>query len=284
VEVMQKVESYKCFGGELERYKHNSHVLGCDMHFHIFLPEKAQHAPCPVLYYLSGLTCSDQNVVQKSFAQKFCADHSIIFIAPDTSPRGLGIPGEEPEWDFGTGAGMYVDATNEPWSRGYKMYTYVTKELPQLVAANIKNVDISRESITGHSMGGHGALICALKNPGRYRSVSAFAPICNASQVPWGIKTFSAYLGDNTESWKTYDACELAQHYQGPDPHILIDQGTQDKFLQEQLSTPKFLQICVTNPNLSSTKVYMREKYDHSYYFVSSFMEDHIMHHAKFLK
>jgi len=281
--MMQKVESIKNFGGLLERYKHMSAVLGCEMHFTVFLPEKAQHCPCPVLYYLSGLTCNDQNVVQKGFAQKYCAEHGIIFVAPDTSPRGLGIPGEEPDWDFGTGAGMYVDATNEPWSKGYKMYSYVTKELPQLLASNIKNFDISRESITGHSMGGHGALICALKNPGRYRSVSAFAPICNSSEVPWGIKTFTAYLGEKRETWKEYDACELAAIYQGPDPHILVDQGSDDKFLQAQLSIPKFTAICAVNTHLAATKVNIRDKYDHSYYFVSTFMEDHIKHHSIYL-
>jgi len=254
------------------------------MTFHVFTPELARTQSCPVLYYLSGLTCTDLNVIEKGFAQKWCQDHGLFLVAPDTSPRGLGIPGEDPDWDFGTGAGMYVDATNAPWSKGYKMYTYVTQELPQLLAASIPNFDGTRQSITGHSMGGHGALICALKNPGKYKSVSAFAPICNASEVPWGIKTFSAYLGEDRTTWKAYDACELAQTYSGPDPHILVDQGSEDKFLATQLSTSKFVKICESNPVLEQSKIKIHPGYDHSYYFVSSFMELHVKHHAHYLK
>uniref|UniRef100_A0A6B2LDL0 S-formylglutathione hydrolase n=1 Tax=Arcella intermedia TaxID=1963864 RepID=A0A6B2LDL0_9EUKA len=266
----------------MARYKHRSSVLGCDMHFHVFHPKVEQKAP--VVFYLSGLTCTDLNVIEKGFAQRWCSQHGLFFVAPDTSPRGLGIPGEDPDWDFGTGAGMYVDATNAPWSSGYKMYSYITQELPQLLSAQLPLLDTSRMSITGHSMGGHGALLCALKNPGLYKSVSAFAPICNSSEVPWGIKTFTAYLGEDKSTWKEYDACHLASQYNGPDLHLLVDQGTADKFLEVQLSTAKFEGICKANPVLSNAKINMRPGYDHGYYFVSTFMEEHIAHHANFLK
>lgn len=255
------------------------------MHFSIFIPNGITKAP--VLWFLAGLTSNDQNFMQKAGAQKYAVQHGLVIITPDTSPRGLGIPGEDSNgWDFGVGAGMYVDAVEAPWSKGYKMFTYVTQELPALIAANFPQVDMERQAISGHSMGGHGALICALKNPGKYKSVSAFAPICNASEVPWGIKTFSAYLGSDKAIWKQYDACELAEKYSGPNPHILIHQGQKDKFLSnpDQLQTEKFSQICKKNTILSDTSITYCPAFDHGYYFIATFVEAHIEHHAKYLK
>jgi len=279
----EEVESSKCFGGHVKRFKHSSNTTGCVMHFTIFFPSVS--GKVPILWYLSGLTCTDQNFVQKAGAQKSAAQHGIALICPDTSPRGLGIPGEDTNgWDFGVGAGMYVDAVAAPWDKGYKMYSYVTKELPEYLHDHFPQLDCTRQAIFGHSMVGHGALLCALKNPGRYKSVSALAPICNASQVPWGEKTFAAYLGGDREIWKQYDACEQAAKYHGPPLHILVHQGDKDKFLATQLSTDKFANSLKGNSALSSSEVKLCEGYDHGYYFIATFVEEHIAHHAKFLK
>jgi S-formylglutathione hydrolase len=255
------------------------------MHFSVFFPPTSK--PAPVLWFLAGLTSNDQNFVQKAGAQRLAAQHGIALVAPDTSPRGLGIPGEDTNgWDFGVGAGMYVDAVNPPWEKGYKMYSYVTKDLPALLVANFPQLDMSRQAISGHSMGGHGALLCALKNPGHYKSVSAFAPICNASAVPWGNKTFSAYLGPESALWKEYDACELATKYKGPYIPVLVHQGDKDKFLANQLSTPKFEAVLKGNPVFSEStppKIVMCPGYDHGYYFISSFVDEHVAFHAAHL-
>jgi len=218
-----EVSCNKCFGGSQKVYSHHSSELGCDMKFAIFLPSTAKSGhPAPALYWLSGLTCTEQNFIQKAGAQNYAEKHGIIIICPDTSPRGCNIPGEDESWDFGTGAGFYLNATEEKWKTNYRMFSYVTEELPKLINANFPVIQ-DKISISGHSMGGHGALVCALKNPGLYKSVSAFAPICNPINCPWGDKAFSGYLGGNKESWKQWDAlssCRVitARHY----PYLLI--------------------------------------------------------------
>jgi len=216
-----------------------------------------------------------KNFITKAGAQRYASQYGIFLVAPDTSPRGCNIPGEADSWDFGVGAGFYVDATEEKWKKNYNMYSYVTKELSEIVNKHFPVIP-DRQSISGHSMGGHGALICTLKNPGEYKSCSAFSPICNPVICPWGKKAFSGYLGSDEETWKAYDATELTKSYTGPSPNILIDQGTEDKFLEEQL-LPHSLQAA------KHVQVRMQKGYDHSYYFISTFIEDHIAHHAQFL-
>eukprot|EP01129_Flabellula_baltica_P016057 TRINITY_DN8394_c0_g1_i1.p1 TRINITY_DN8394_c0_g1~~TRINITY_DN8394_c0_g1_i1.p1 ORF type:complete len:280 (-),score=60.23 TRINITY_DN8394_c0_g1_i1:31-870(-) len=277
---MQEISNTKVFNGILKKISHPSTLCHCDMKFNIFLPNQYQQgSKLPVLWYLSGLTCTEDNFIQKGGALKLAAELGIVLVAPDTSPRGLGIEGEDADWDFGTGAGMYVDATNAPWSEGYKMYSYVSSELPELIFGNFENLDQDRQSIFGHSMGGHGALICALKNPGKYKSCSAFAPICSAMRVPWGVKTFSAYLQSEDE-WAAYDATELAKAYNGPSLDILVDQGTEDSFLEVQLSTDLFNTTCKSNSNINGN-IRLQEGYDHSYFFISTFMDEHIQFHAE---
>jgi S-formylglutathione hydrolase len=230
-----------------------------------------------VLYFLSGLTCTEENFMTKAGAQQFAAKYGVMLVAPDTSPRNTATAGEEEDWDLGTGAGFYVDATEMPWRSHYKMYSYVVRELPQLIAKNF-SVKSDRQSIFGHSMGGHGALVCALRNSDRYRSVSAFAPIVAPIQCPWGQKALSHYLGQNSEHWKAYDASELIQTHSFPSP-ILIDQGTADTFLEKQLMSQVFEQACDRVGQALNLR--MQEGYDHSYYFISTFIEDHIQHHAE---
>ncbi|XP_019634932.1 PREDICTED: S-formylglutathione hydrolase-like [Branchiostoma belcheri] len=279
---VSEVSSNKMFGGFQKVFSHESTWLKCKMNFGVYLPPQAESGKCPVLYWLSGLTCTEQNFVTKACAQRAAAEHGIIIIAPDTSPRGCNIEGEEDGWDFGTGAGFYVNATEDKWKTNYRMYSYVTEELPSVVNSNFP-VDSDRQSVFGHSMGGHGALICYLKNPGKYRSVSAFAPICNPISCPWGQKAFSGYLGSNQETWKEYDASELVKKYQGPPVDILIDQGTADNFLPAgQLLPDNFVAACAESK--VPVVLRMQEGYDHSYYFMASFMDDHIKHHAKHLK
>eukprot|EP00775_Hariotina_reticulata_P002117 gene2117-2436_t len=233
----QQVAANKCFGGYTRRYKHSSSVLGCNMNFTIFFPpgsEGNSGNKVPVLYYLSGLTCTDENVMQKAGAQRSCAQHGIAFVAPDTSPRGLNVEGEADSWDFGVGAGFYINAIADKW-KNWRMYDYITQELPAVLSAHFANLDTTNTSIMGHSMGGHGALTIALKNPGKYKSLSAFAPICNPCNVPWGIKAFTGYFGeDNKELWKAHDATELVKSYHGPPLPTLIDTGTADTFLEAQ--------------------------------------------------
>jgi len=265
-------------GGWMKQLSHWSEACQCEMTFSVFLPdEKTRCAPPPpVLYFLSGLTCSDENARTKAHFASEAAKVGLAVVFPDTSPRGVPISGDDASYDFGTGAGFYVNATTPEWSKHYRMYDYVSKELPQLVSS-LFPVDGSKMSVTGHSMGGHGALICHLKNPGMYKSVSAFAPICNPTQVPWGEKAFTGYLG-SVEAGKDYDATELVKKYSGPNPVILIDQGTADNFLKNQLKTENFAAACgaVNYP----CQIRMQSLYDHSYYFISTFIRDHIQHHA----
>lgn len=277
-----QVSSNKMFGGLQKVYSHESKECGCTMKFGIYLPPQAETQKCPVLYWLSGLTCTEQNFVTKGGSQKYAAQNGFIIVAPDTSPRGLNLPGEDDAYDFGSGAGFYVNATQDPWKTNYRMYEYVTKELPAVIDANFPT-EKGKQSIFGHSMGGHGALICALKNPGQYKSVSAFAPICNPSVCPWGIKAFTGYLGEDKETWKAYDATCLVKNYNGPPLDILIDQGKADDFLpQGQLLPDNFVAACTESKTQVTLR--MQEGYDHSYYFMATFLEDHIAHHAKFLK
>ncbi|XP_012146110.1 S-formylglutathione hydrolase [Megachile rotundata] len=279
-----EVSSNKIFGGWQKVYSHESHELGCKMNFGIFLPPQVEEGPVPVIYWLSGLTCTEANFVQKAGAQKYASEHGVVLVAPDTSPRNLNIPGEDDDWDFGTGAGFYVDATKEPWNKNYRMYSYVAKELPALINAKFPVLP-NKQSIMGHSMGGHGALICALKNPGLYKTVSAFAPISNPIQCPWGKKAFSGYLGgtDTNVAWKDWDATELTKKYNGPPLDILVDQGKEDKFLKDGQLLPENLLTVATDAGLS---LFLRfqEGYDHSYFFIATFIEDHIKHHVKYLK
>ena len=272
----------RSFGGYQKVFEHASTVLKCTMKFAVYLPSKSETEKVPVLYWLSGLTCTEQNFITKAGAQKYAEQYGIAIVAPDTSPRGCNIEGEEDSWDFGTGAGFYVDATEAKWKTNYNMFSYVTSELPSLVQANFPVIP-DKQSIFGHSMGGHGALICALKNPGKYKSVSAFAPICNPVNCPWGQKAFSGYLGSNREAWKDWDATELVRKYQGPPlPYILIDQGKEDSFLaQSQLLPENFVEAC--REAKVPVMLRMQEGYDHSYYFIASFVEDHIKQHAEAL-
>lgn len=251
------------------------------MKFAIYLPPKAEESKVPVLYWLSGLTCTEQNFIQKAGAQKDASKHSVAIVCPDTSPRGCNIEGEDDSWDFGTGAGFYLNATQEKWKEHYNMYDYVTKELPDVVAKNFP-VDATRQGVFGHSMGGHGALICAMKNPGMYKSVSAFAPICNPMDCPWGQKAFTNYLGADQKSWEEYDATHLVRKYKGPPLTLLIDQGKEDNFLKEKQLLPERL-LEAARENGVAVTLRMQEGYDHSYFFIATFIEDHIKHHAQLL-
>ena len=264
---------YRCFDGTVAYYSHSSATCNCEMNFAVYLPPQAQSQPVPILYYLSGLTCNEENFITKAGAQRTAAELGIMLVAPDTSPRNTGIADENKEWDLGSGAGFYVDATQNPWDKYYQMYSYITQELPELIAANF-SVKASKQSIMGHSMGGHGALICALKNPQQYLSVSAFAPIAAPMQCPWGEKLFTAYLGTDRQEWAKYDATELVKSVQ-LDSTILIDQGTADQFYQQQQLLPEqFQQAC----DRVGQKLNLRwqEGYDHSYFTINSFITDHI--------
>ena len=275
---MQRIESHTSFGGRQEVWSHHSSALNCDMRFGIYLPPQAAPAPCPVLYWLSGLTCSEQNFIGKAGAQRYAAEHGLILVAPDTSPRGEGVADAQGD-DIGLGAGFYVNATQPPWSAHYRMYGYIVEELPVLVEAQFPAG--ATRSISGHSMGGHGALVVALRNPGRYRSVSAFAPIVAPAQVPWGHKAFAAYLGEDRQAWEEWDATELVRHARERLP-LLIDQGDADEFLQSQLR-PELLQAACTASGHPLT-LRMQHGYDHSYYFVASFIGEHMAYHAQALR
>lgn len=270
------ISEYKSFDGKLGFYSHPASTCNGEMRFAVYQPPQAVEKSVPVLYFLSGLTCTEENFMVKAGAQRYAAEYGLMLVAPDTSPRNTGIAGEADEWDFGTGAGFYVDATAEPWRSHYQMYSYIVQELPALIAVNFP-IQPEKQGIFGHSMGGHGALVCALRNPHLFKSVSAFAPIVAPMRCPWGQKAFSRYLGNNQESWRDYDASELVQKlgYHSP---ILIDQGTDDKFLAEQLLTDIFVQAC-TAVNQPLNLRY-QTGYDHSYYFIASFIADHIRHHA----
>lgn len=268
----------KSFGGWLKRYQHVSRSLNCDMVFAIYLPPQAEKAPVPLLWWLSGLTCTDENFMQKAGAQRIAAELGIAIICPDTSPRGVNLPGENDSYDFGSGAGFYVNATQEPWNKHYRMYDYIAQELPALVRAQFPLS--GKEAISGHSMGGHGALVMALRNPGRFTSVSAFAPIVNPSNCPWGQKAFGGYLGDKRELWAQYDACELIAAGAAPQP-LLIDQGESDNFLLEQLK-PELLEAVCRQHNFPFT-LRRQPGYDHSYFFIATFVEEHLRFHARYL-
>ena len=275
---IREISRNRVHGGWQVRYQHRSAVLDCDMIFGIFLPPQADREPVPALYWLSGLTCTDENFVQKAGAQRLAAELGMAIVCPDTSPRGTNLPGEHDHWDFGSGAGFYINATQAPWSGHYHMYDYVSKESPALVESQLP-VN-GKRSVSGHSMGGHGALMCALKDPHSYRSVSAFAPICHPSESPWGIKAFTHYLGEDRNEWLKWDATQLVCSVKTQLP-ILIDQGTEDDFLGEELKPGSLEQACICTHH--PLQVRMQEGYDHSYFFIASFIDDHLRHHAKAL-
>ena len=275
---MQRIEHRACFRGWQDVYEHASATLGCTMRFAIYLPPQAADGPVPVLYWLSGLTCNEQNFITKAGAQRYAAEHGIAIVCPDTSPRGDDVADAD-GYDLGKGAGFYVNATQAPWAAHYRMHDYVVDELPALVEANFP-VTASR-AISGHSMGGHGALVLALRNPGRYRSVSAFSPIVAPSKVPWGEKALTAYLGEDREAWKAWDACELVKQSSDKLP-LLVDQGGDDEFLDGQLR-PQLLQAAAVAAG-HPLQLRMRPGYDHSYYFIASFIGEHIAHHAAALR
>jgi S-formylglutathione hydrolase len=271
---------HRCFGGSVSYYQHFSQMCNAPMRFSLFLPPQANKNPVPVLYFLSGLTCTEENFTVKSGVQRDAAELGIAIVAPDTSPRNTGISGEDTDYDLGTGAGFYVDATQSPWKAHYQMYSYVVEELPRLVESNFPII-AEKRGIFGHSMGGHGALICALRNPNRYLSVSAFAPIAAPKQCAWGKKAFSNYLGEE-ETGNNYDATELVKQKTWLDKPILIDQGTEDNFLaQKQLLPEKFAEACESVGQ--SLNLRYQEGYDHSYFFITSFIREHLQHHAQFL-
>ena len=272
---MEQVSANRSYGGTQSVYTHQSVSTGTPMTFSIFVPDHAPGTKLPVLWYLSGLTCTHANVTEKGEFRAACAEHGIIFVAPDTSPRGEDVPDDE-AYDFGKGAGFYVNATQAPWSRHFRMRDYIENELPELVAANFA-VDMARQGITGHSMGGHGALTIALRNGGRFRSVSAFAPIVSPLACPWGEKALSGYIGADRANWREYDACALIE--QGARlPDILVDQGDADPFLEEQLKTQLLIEACDKAGQPSTIR--MQPGYDHSYYFISTFMPEHIAWHS----
>jgi len=274
----KEISRNRVHGGQQIRFEHHSEVLDCDMIFGVFLPPQAETVPVPVLYWLSGLTCNDENFAHKAGAQRFASELGLAIVCPDTSPRGTDLPGEHDHWDFGSGAGFYINATQAPWCDHYNMYDYVSRELPALVEAKLPVSN--KRSVSGHSMGGHGALMCALKDPQLFQSVSAFAPICHPSESPWGVKAFSNYLGEDRSDWNAWDAtqlvCEVEQQL-----HILIDQGTDDDFLGEELKPGSLEQACICTHH--PLEVRMQEGYDHSYYFIASFIDEHLRYHAKAL-
>jgi S-formylglutathione hydrolase len=277
---MEQVGENRSFGGRQLRFKHQSQVLNCTMHFSVYLPPAAEQGPVPVLYWLSGLTCTDENFVTKAGAQHYAAQHGVAIVAPDTSPRGDGVP-DDPAgaYDFGLGAGFYVNATQAPWASHYQMYDYVVTELPALITKNLP-VDGSRAGIFGHSMGGHGALTIALNNPNNYKSVSAFSPICSPLNCPWGEKALGNYIGQDRSAWTQYDSTELVQTAQQQLP-VLVDQGEADDFLQEQLQTERLIKAAAEAHYPMTVR--MQPGYDHSYFFISSFIGEHIDFHMQYL-
>jgi S-formylglutathione hydrolase len=278
---MKEIESIKESGGYLNRYTHESTACQCEMTFSVYLPPASRDEKVPALYWLSGLTCNDDNARTKGGFQRFAAQHGIAVVFPDTSPRGADVADEPERYDLGQAAGFYVNATQSPWTPHYQMFDYVTHELPALIEANLPLIP-GVKSVTGHSMGGHGALVCALKNPDEYRSVSAFAPIANPVNCGWGQGCFGAYLGEDTSAWEAYDATCLVQSGMRV-RDILIDQGDADEFLHEgQLLPDNFQAAC--DAAGQPLNVRMQPGYDHSYHFISSFIEDHFDYHARFLK
>lgn len=268
-----------CFGGVQGTYRHASRECAGPMRFSVYRPPQAASGPVPVLYYLAGLTCSEETFMIKAGAQRLAARLGLLLVAPDTSPREPRLPGDDGDWDFGLGAGFYVDASVAPWSAHYRMHAYVTQELPEVIAENFPG-NIARQGIFGHSMGGHGALVCAFRNPDRYRSVSALAPIVAPSQAPWGRKAFAGYLGPDESAWKAWDACELARTtaFAGP---VLIDQGEADKFLEVQLQPERLAAACEDTAIVPRLR--RHPGYDHSYWFIATFVADHLRWHARAL-
>jgi S-formylglutathione hydrolase len=275
---LTKVSGSKCFGGTQSVYSHESRETGTSMRFGVFLPRQAEARAVPVLYWLSGLTCTEENFIVKAGAQRVAAELGLALVVPDTSPRGLKIPGEAESYDFGLGAGFYVDATQPPWSRGYRMYSYVSKELPALIEASFP-VAPGKVGIFGHSMGGHGALTIALKNPDYYKSVSAFAPISSPMRCPWGEKALTGYLGPDRSGWRQYDATALIEERGWRGPPLLVDQGDSDSFLETQLK-PELLQEACRRAGVG-LELRLQAGYDHSYFFISSFIEDHLRFHSR---
>ena len=275
---MERIEHRACFGGWQDVYRHTSQVLGCTMNVAVYLPPQAATQKLPVLYWLSGLTCTEQNFITKAGAQRYAAEHGIILVAPDTSPRGDAVADAE-GYDLGKGAGFYLDATEQPWAQHYRMHDYVVNELPALIQAQFSASDA--RAISGHSMGGHGALVLALRNPGHYRSVSAFSPIVAPSQVPWGEKAFRAYLGDDRAAWAQWDATALIADARERLP-LLVDQGDADEFLAAQLQPQRLAEACKAAGH--PLELRLQPGYDHSYYFIASFIGEHIAHHARALK
>jgi S-formylglutathione hydrolase len=276
---IEQVGANKMFGGKQLKFKHKSAVLSCDMIFSVYLPPNAKPgSKVPVIYWLSGLTCTDDNFVQKAGAQQYAADAGVAIVCPDTSPRGEDVPGDPNKaWDFGLGAGFYVNATQAPWSKHYHMYDYVTKELPDVLKNSDLPLDTDNCSIMGHSMGGHGALTIALKNPGKYRAVSAFSPISSPMNCPWGEKALGNYIGSNKADWEQYDSCALIAKAQEK-LHILVDQGQDDNFLVTQLKPELLQNACLQAKHPLTLRLHAG--YDHSYFFIATFIADHIAHHA----
>lgn len=280
--MIEQIAKNACFGGQQLRFKHYAESLKCDMHFSLYLPPQVNSGDkkkVPLLTFLSGLTCSDENVVQKSGFQRYAAEYGIAVLAPDTSPRGEHIADDE-HWDLGQGAGFYLNAIQAPWIEHYQMYTYITEELPVLLSANFPQLDLTRQAITGHSMGGHGAITIGLKNSQNFQSISAFAPISAPMQCPWGEKAFTAYLGDDKSRWKDYDSCELIKQAETKRP-IKIDQGGEDNFLEEQLK-PNLLLNTAADCNYP-VEYELHPDYDHSYFFIASVIGEHFAFHAKHL-
>ena len=276
---MKIISEHACFGGTQRFLAHESRECRTEMRFSVYEPPQARERRVPVLYYLAGLTCTEETFMIKAGAQRLASELGLMLVAPDTSPRQPRLPGDDASWDFGLGAGFYVDATQMPWATHYRMYSYVTSELPELVTSSFPAL-ADRQGIFGHSMGGHGALVCALRNSTRYRSLSAFAPISAPMRCPWGHKAFSGYLGADEDGWRAYDATELVTHapFHGP---ILIDQGDADKFLAEQLKPELFAEACRRAGQ--TLELRMQPGYDHGYYFIQTFMADHLAWHASAL-
>ena len=274
------VSRHACYGGEQRFYRHESRETRGPMKFSVYLPPQAEAGKVPVLYFLSGLTCTEETFCVKSHAQHLAAELGLMLVSPDTSPREPRIPGDADHWDFGYSAGFYVDATQAPWSQNYRMYSYVARELPEIVAAHFPAIP-GASGIFGHSMGGHGALTLALRNPEQYKSVSAFSPIAAPTQCPWGRKAFGNYFGPETQIWRAHDATELVAHRAFPGP-ILIDQGTADQYLAEQLLPEKFAAAAAKSGQRLNLR--MQPGYDHGYYFIQTFMADHLRHHAEQLR
>ncbi len=276
---METLTKQRCFGGEIGFYRHQSQATGTPMRFGVYTPPQAEHGKVPVLTYLAGLTCTEETFPIKAGALRHAASLGLMLIAPDTSPRGLNLPGEDADWDFGSGAGFYLNATEAPWAGHYNMADYVLQELPGIIAQEFP-AEMDRQGIFGHSMGGHGALVLALRNPGRFRSVSALSPICNPCAVPWGEKAFGNYLGADRATWAEWDASLLMRSHAWP-IEILVDQGLEDQFLESQLH-PEALEAAAA---ASGQRLTLRRHpgYDHSYWFIQSFIEDHLNHHARAL-